>query len=211
MISYDLERAKAAVEYLVHVPYFPHKVRGLRTEVKRKRALPYKDEAGDAEVLNELLVIGRQNEQAMENLIAVAAFKRDQDRNAYQRQYMAAQRRRFKIAVELEERRTGAKLGLDERNRLAHEVQAIWLAERDEYVERRAAQWVAQHGGEISYEDKRLFIEQFWDTKNQELQAMLSEIPNESHVIRKRRRTVTVAAPASAVGQALQKAIDSRK
>jgi hypothetical protein len=208
MISYDQQRAKAAVEYLVNTTYFPHRVRGLRTEVKRPRALPYK---GDEEVLNELLVIGRQSEQAMENLIAVAEFKRDQDRNAYQRQYMAAQRRRFRWAVELEERRTGAKLGLDERNRLAHEVQAIWLEERDAYVERRAEQWIAQHGGEVSYDDRRIFIEQFWDQKNQELQAMLSEVPSADHVIRKKRRTVTVSTPTTVMGQALQKAIDITK
>jgi len=193
-MKYDQNRARQAVKYLVETPYFPHRVRGLRTEVKRPRALPYTDEA---EVLNELLVIGRQNLQAMENLIAVAAYKRDDDRNEYQRLYMAAQRKRFRMAVELEERRTGHKMGLDERTRFAHEVQALWLEERDAYVESRTVQVKQQFGEYPTHEDKKAFIEVFWQNKAAELQAMLAETPRPDHNLRKRRRVVQVTAPSA--------------
>ncbi|MEM5400794.1 hypothetical protein [Paraburkholderia unamae] len=186
-------------------PYFPHRVRGLRTEVQKPRAMPYKD---DAEPLNELLVIGRQSLQAMENLIAVAEYKRNDDRNEYQRKFMAATRRRFKLAFELEARRIGRDLTLDERTRFMHELQAQWSEERDAYVVRRTEQ-VQQQIGAVSHDDKREFISQFWDMKTQELLAMMSEA--KPPALRKKKRVVEVAKPQTAMASALTSAIDKKK
>jgi hypothetical protein len=188
-MKYDLERARRAVEYLVATPYFPHRVKGLRNEVTKPRAKPYKD---DAEPLNELLVIGRQNLQAMENLIAVAEYKRDNDRGEYQRKYMADMRRRHKLAAQLEERNTGHRMTLDERKDFALEIQAEWMEERDSYVARRQAQYIAQFNTEPGFEDKRAFIEQFWEIRERELEAMLSEPSSPEHSLRKRKRVVQV-------------------
>ena len=74
MIKFDVARARQAVQYLVDTNYFSHHLRKLRSTVEKPRALPFK---GEAEVLNELLLIGRQNLDAMEKLVALAEFKRD--------------------------------------------------------------------------------------------------------------------------------------
>ncbi|TDN70475.1 hypothetical protein [Paraburkholderia sp. BL10I2N1] len=210
-MKYDLERARLAVEYLISTQYFPQRVKGLRHAVRKPRALPY---SGEAEPLNELLVIGRQNEQAMENLISVAQYKRGaQSRGEYQRRFMKQQRDRWAKAVQLEERLFGKKLSLDERNILTREVQATWMEERDAYIEMRAAQQKIQFGTDASFEDRHMFIDQFWDRKDKELDAMLNESPAQSHHIRRKKRTVVVKEnnKDGAMQQAFKKLIDRPK
>jgi hypothetical protein len=208
-MEYNIERARRAVEYLVNTPYFPHRVRGLRGNVKKPRALPYKDEE---EVLNELLVIGRQSLQAMENLIAMAEYKRDVDRVGYQRQYMADMRRRQRKAAQLEERRIGRKMNLDERVAFAHEVQGVWMEERDAYILKRVAQFKTQYQEEPTFDDKRAFIDQFWEIKEKELDAMLAEpVAPATNLFRKRKRVVQVSEPDTAMSAALKKLIDNPK
>lgn len=178
--------------------------------MQKPRALPYKD---DEEVLNELLIIGRQHPQALENLIAVAKFKRDDDRGEYQRRFMKEQRDRWRKLFKLEERATGRKLTLDERDRLAKEAQAQWLEERDAYIEARTAQFKIQYGAEVSFEDRLGFIAQFWDNKVKELDAMLAEPPSQEHRIKRKKRTVVVAEPTdeTAMKLALKKLIDRQQ
>jgi hypothetical protein len=105
-MDYNKARVREAVQYLVGSSYFHHHVTKLRSSVEKPRSMPFKD---DAEALNELLVIGRQNLDAMENLISVAEFKRG-DKNEYQREYMAAKRQRDRKVCELEELMTGKPL-----------------------------------------------------------------------------------------------------
>lgn len=209
-MKYDLERARLAVEFLVNARYFPQHVRGLRAAIKKPRALPYKD---DEEVLNELVVIGRQSEQAMENLIAVAKFKRKDDRGEYQRKFMKEQRDRWRKVYRLEERVTGRKLGLDERDRLAKEAQAQWLEERDAYIQTRTEQLRIQHDAEPTHEDRLAFISQFWANKDAELDAMLAEPPAQEHRIKRKKRVVVVQSTEddTAMKAALKKLIDTKK
>jgi hypothetical protein len=122
MVAYDLERARKAVQFLVDSSYFAHHIKKLRSTVHKPRSMPFKD---DSEVLNELLTIGRQNLQAMENLIQVAEIKRD-DRNAYQRQYMAAKRQRDRKVIELEEVMVGKRLSVDERAKVLLRQYGVW-------------------------------------------------------------------------------------
>lgn len=209
-MKYDLERARLAVEYLVRSRYFPQHVRGLRSAVKKPRALPY---TGDEEVLNELLIIGRQSLQAMENLVAVAKVKRDDDRGEYQRRFMKEQRDRWRKLFKLEERATGRKLTLDERDRLAKEAQQQWLEERDAYIEARNTQFKIQYNAEASFEDRLGFIATFWDNKVKELDAMLAEPPSQEHRIKRKKRTVVVSEPTdnTAMKLALKKLIDRQQ
>lgn len=189
MISYDLVRARAAVQYLVDSSYFHQHTRKLRSTVGKPRSMPFK---ADAEVLNELLLIGRQNLQAMENLIEVAEVKRS-GRNEYQRQYMAAKRQRDRKVVEFEERVLGKKLAPEARIQVLHRQYKVWNKERDALL--------AANPG-LAWGDRNAKLKEFWDTKERELNALIEEAKVNGPV--KRKRVVRVpAAPTSDFGRKL--------
>ncbi|MFM1990274.1 MAG: hypothetical protein RJA99_3231 [Pseudomonadota bacterium] len=193
MISYDLMRARMAVQFLVDSSYFHQHVRKLRTAVVRPRAMPFK---ADAEPLNELLVIGRQNVQAMENLIEVAQIKRD-GRNDYQRQYMAAKRQRDRKVVEFEERVLGKKLAPEAKVQVLHRQYATWNRERDAYIKSM---------GEVTWTERNDRLREFWARKEREIDALIEEAKVNGPV--KRKRIVKVAPkPSTAFGEKLTKAI----
>jgi len=173
MISYDLARARAAVQYLVESSYFHQHVLKLRSAAARPRTLPFK---GEAEALNELLVIGRQNLQALENLIKVAEYKRD-DRNEYQRQYMAAKRKRDRKVVEFEERVTGKKLPAEARIQVLMRQYRIWNTERETLMASIS---------KLPWAERNAKIKAFWDTKEREIDALIEEAKASGPVSRKR-------------------------
>lgn len=164
MVTYNLDRARSAVQYLVDSPYFHHHVVKLRTASKRPRAMPFKE---DSEVLNELVAIGRQSLEALENLIEVAEAKRS-DRNDYQRQYMAAKRRRERLAVELEEALEGRKLDLRERIEVLQRQYKVWNKEKSAHLARAG-------GAQLGWNERNAAIKQFWDAKDAELLALIAE------------------------------------
>lgn len=168
-LTYDLTRARKAVEYLIATPYFPHRARALRSSVTKPRRMPFKD---DAEVLNELLVIGRQSVQAMENLIALAERKRD-TRNDYQREFMKVKRRRERMAVRCEELRTGKKLTADERYQYLLAITKKWNDERDEKVSKWAKKFSSSTGRPPSNLEKFEFIKSYWDTVESQMESTL--------------------------------------
>lgn len=179
MISYDLARARGAVQFLVDSSYFHQHVRKLRGTVGKPRSLPFK---GETEALNELLIIGRQNPQALENLIAVAEFKRG-DRNEYQRQYMAAKRQRDRKVVEFEERVLGKRLAHEARVQVLHRQYSVWNRERDELLAKL---------GNIEWGQRNERLKEFWGRKERELDALIEEAKANGPV--KRKRVVRVAA-----------------
>jgi len=193
MISYDLTRARRAVQFLVDSSYFHQHVRKLRSTVTKPRAMPFKDES---EVLNELLVVGRQSAQAMENLIEVAQIKRD-DRNEYQRQYMAAKRQRDRKIIEFEERVLGKKLGPEAKIQVLQRQYDTWNRERDALLKSM---------GNVSWADRNERLKDFWARKEREFDALIEEAKVSGPV--KRKRIVQVAAkPSTAFGEKLTKAI----
>lgn len=182
MIEYDPERARSAVQLLVDSPYFHQHVRKLTAAAQRPRALPFKD---DSEVLNELVAIGRQNMQALDNLIHVAEFKRD-DRNAYQRQYMAAKRQRDRKVLLLEELLEGRKLPHDYRVRVLQRQYVVWNKERDQFLASL---------GDVSWSERNVGLRVFWERKESELDQLVEEARKRGPVVRTRRRVVVAAAP----------------
>ncbi len=193
MIDYDLARARQAVQYLVDSSYFRHHVTKLRNTVGRPRAMPFKE---DAECLNELLVVGRQNGQAMENLIAVAEFKRG-GKNEYQREYMAAKRKRDRKVFQLEELMTGKKLSAAQRTALLKRQYVVWNKERDAFLKSK---------GELAWAQKNQALAQFWERKEHELDALITEAQASGPV--KRKYTVKVEQqPKTAFGKALVAAV----
>jgi hypothetical protein len=178
MISYDLTRARMAVQFLVDSSYFHQHVRKLRSTVGKPRALPFR---GEAEVLNELLVVGRQNLQAFKNLIEVAEIKRD-GRNEYQRQYMAAKRQRDRKVVEFEERVLGKKLAPEARLQVLQRQYATWNKERDAFLKSM---------GEVAWAERNERLKDFWARKEREIDALIEEAKVNGPV--KRKRVVKVA------------------
>lgn len=189
MLSYDPERARQAVEFLVRCGAFPQYVKGLRSTVSRPRSLPYKD---DAEPLNELLVIGRQDMQAFENLLALAEMKVG-TRTDYQREYVAARRARERKALQLETILAGKPLTPDERREALYRFYGMWNKDRDDYVKTREAEWVVEHNEEPSWQAKNTFLKEFWAQVDADLDGMLVEA--EQTLVRtvKRKRTVIVS------------------
>ena len=162
MIHYDMKRMRQAVQLLVDTPYFRHHLVKLRSTVLKPRALPYKDKL---EVLNELLIVGRQSIEAMENLIQVAEFKRT-DRNDYQRVFMANKRKREKKLIALIQARTGQKLSLDERLAALAAYAEAWRAEKEQFL---------QTLGAMTWEDKNMHTIAFWQLIDDELDAAIND------------------------------------
>ena len=195
MISYDKARAKAAVQFLVDSSYFRHHVTKLRNTVDKPRSLPFKEES---ESLNELLVIGRQNVQAMENLISVAEYKRG-SKNDYQREYMAAKRQRDRKVLQLEELMSGKPVAIAHRKAVLEHQYKVWNKERDRLLQRHA---------ESSWTDRNRALKLFWDLKEAELNGLIEEAKQNGPVKRGVKRVVVVKKePASPFGKALANAL----
>lgn len=174
MITYDVHRARRAVQYLVNSSYAHHHIKKLRNTVERPRSLPFKEAA---EALNELLRIGRQNHQAMENLIAVAEYKRG-GKNDYQREYMAAKRKRDRKVWQLEELMTGKELSPAARKTVLERQYRVWNKERDKLLKSNEGKpWLERNEA----------IRNFWERKEQEIDALTQEARKNG--LTKRRRT----------------------
>lgn len=169
MLKFDVQRAQAAVQYLVDSSYEKHHVKRLRNVVQRPRSLPFR---GDAEVLNELLIVGRQNLQAMENLIAVAEFKRSA-KDPYMKAFMRAKRERDRKVVAIEEITSGRKLTLDERVNLLRETHQKWHRERSHHMQVCTQQYRDQCGKEPEWAHSNAFIKDFWMHKDMELDVLV--------------------------------------
>lgn len=196
-MDYDADRARQAVQYLVDSSYFLHHLKKLRSTVEKPRALPFRD---DAEPLNELLMIGRQNRKALENLIKVAEAKRD-DRNAYQRQFMAAKRQRDRKVIQLEELMAGQRLSLGERTKAVLRQYDIWNKEKDRLL--------AKSPG-LSWAERNERVRAFWAAKEAEVDALIEEAKKSGPVHRRRVYTVRPE-PKGAVGKALKEALQKPK
>lgn len=193
MIAYDKDRARAAVQYLVDSSYFRHHVTKLRNMVERPRSLPFK---GEAEALNELLSIGRQNPEAMENLISVAEFKRS-NKNDYQREYMAAKRKRDRKVLLLEELMSGRPVPKELRPKVIEHQYTVWNRERDVLLKRNA---------DASWSDRNEKLRAFWAQKESEVDALIEEA-KASGPVRRKRVVVVKQEPRTAFGKALANAI----
>lgn len=196
-MKYDVDRARQAVQYLVDSSYFHHHLKKLRSTVEKPRALPFRE---DAEPLNELLIVGRQNLKAMENLISVAEAKRD-DRNAYQRHFMAAKRQRDRKVIQFEELMAGQRFSLDERNKALLRQYDIWNAEKEKFVAKLPG---------LSWAERNERIRVFWAAKEAEVDALIEEAKKSGPVRRKRVYTVRPE-PTGAVGKALKEALQKPK
>lgn len=175
MLNYDINRAQQAIQFLVDSPYVKHHVKRLRNVVKRPRAMPFN---GEAEALNELLVIGRQNTQALENLLEVVDHKR-QEKPPYMAAFMAAKRARERKVVQIEELLIGRKLTLDERLHLIRVVRSRWAREKAAHIERCADEYRNQIGTEPKWLQTNQFIKDFWMLKDIELDMLLERTMDE--------------------------------
>jgi hypothetical protein len=197
MVEYNLDRARQAVQYLVDSSYFRHHVTKLRNTLAKPRALPFR---GDSETLNELLVIGRQSPGAMENLIAVAEFKRG-GKNDYQRQYMAAKRKRDRKVLLLEQLMSGKTLDNPTKARVLKHQYAVWNKERDAML---------QTVDGMPWAQKNERIRQFWERKESEIDALIAEARASGPVKRKYRVDVP-RKPKTAFGEKLAAVVDRRR
>jgi uncharacterized protein YlbG (UPF0298 family) len=163
MIEYDLKRAKLAVQYLVSATFSAHHIRKIWTAVKKPRSMPFKD---DMEHLNELIKIGRQSEQALNNLLELVQFKRG-DAAAYMRDFMRAKRARDAKYLALWVLENGRKLDRDEQRQVLIEKYFEWHAKKREFLESY---------GNISYEERNAIYKLFWAEMEKELDTKLEKV-----------------------------------
>ena len=196
MLRFDIERTQQALQYLVDSSYAGRHITKLRAAVARPRALPFRDEC---EVLNELLVVGRQSLCAMEKLIEVAEFKRS-TRGSYQREFMARKRERERKIVRIESLLSEKTLSLDERMLIITKQHAAWNHEKEAFLrEQSPAGW----------KERNKAISDFWAKKDRELDQKLRALEHpEVH-----RKTPTYrhwAAPKTLLGEKLASALNRR-
>jgi hypothetical protein len=161
-MEYNVERAKAAMNYLVRSQYYAQTWRKVVAAAQRGRSEPF---TGEQETLNELVVIGRQNMQALENLYEVVKSKRH-DKNDYQRQFMAAKRRRDGKAVKLQEAVGGARMTYEERREFLLSKYAEWHKARDKMLAQTP---------ELEWDDRNAKIRDFWDAVERDLDVALRD------------------------------------
>jgi len=194
VVRYDPQRAKTAVQYLVDSSYTHHHLKRLRSAVRRPRALPFRDEI---EVLNELLVVGRQNLQAMENLIELAESKRG-NKCDYQRHFMATKRKRDRKVLLLETLMTGKELDKAAQEYVLRHQHEVWNKERVKLL---------QSLGDMKWDCRNAKLREFWDRKERELDALIAEAQRTGPI--RRKRVVHVPRkPGSDFGKKLVKALD---
>lgn len=210
MVNYDLVKAKKAVQLLVDSTYFTHHTRKLRSAIKRPRCLPFKDKL---EPLNTLVVIGRQSEAAMENLIALAAFKRE-DHNDYQRKFMAVKRQRERRVIALQEKMRKTKLNVEQRRQVLTEQYEQWAREKDTFIQASYNAYTTQFGEHPGWSQKNEFIKDFWAIKDMELSMMEDQAALlESTVFAPKKRVVhnRQPPPPSVIAQKLMAIVDKKQ
>ena len=163
MIEYDLKRAKLAIQYLVNATFSAHHIRKIWTAVKKPRSMPFKD---DMEHLNELIKVGRQSEQALNNLLELVQFKRG-DAAAYMREFMRAKRARDAKYLALWQLENGKKLDREEQRQILIEKYFEWHAKKRDFLEPYGA---------ISYEERNALYKLFWTGIDKELDTKLEKV-----------------------------------
>jgi hypothetical protein len=218
MLSYNPERVREAVQYLVDTSYFQHHLRKIRSNLPKPRAMPFK---GETEVLNELLVVGRQSAKALENLIELAEFKRQDSKGNYQARFMAAKRERERKIIALEQILQKKRLSLDERRAAIIKHSEQFKQDKEAHIQTSQAAYIAEFGDEPGWKEKQQFIKEFWALKDMELDMMVEEAKRMMPMTeRKVKRVVKVEPPKQGtpehkqmvgrVGVALLKAIDRK-
>ena len=200
MITYNLERARSALQYLVDTPYFAQHIVRIESCILKPRSLPFKDAA---EPLNELIVIGRQNRKALDNLLEVARSKRG-SKGDYQREFMAAKRKRDRKAIHLEELLTGQALNLEARRHLLLRQYVIWNKEREQCLKSKQA---------LDWDARNALLKEFWQTKEDELDKLLLEVTTVQGSFRKKKRAVkpVVVIPETKLATGLANALAKRR
>jgi hypothetical protein len=206
MPKYNIDTAMKAVQFLVDTPYYSHHCRKIRSSTLKPRALPFKDELAP---LNELIIIGRQSMEALELLLELAAFKRD-DHNDYQRKFMAQKRKRDKRVIKIEETVLRATLNQDQRRELLVKQYDIWNREKEAYVNKEIQEYTEQFGEPPGGEQKYTFIREFWEWKDAELSMMEERAEVIAHHIDKVPRKKVVVSP-SIVEKKLYEIVDRKK
>lgn len=185
MVAYDLKRARKATQLLVDSIFGKHHMRRVRSYAKKPRAVAFKED--ETECLNELVKIGRQDPQALENLLALVEAKRD-DRGDYQREYMAQKRARERKVIQLAEAMAGRALSLDERREVLLKQTQVWTKEKTKYVEAAAKSHRKATRQDPSWLEKTGYIKSFWNIKDTELDDLLREARKEKKPTKKVRR-----------------------
>ena len=191
-ISYDVRRTQQALQYLVDSPYGMRHITKLKAMVDKPRALPFREEC---EPLNELLVIGRQNRDALEKLIDVVQYKRS-SRGSYQREFMATKRARERKVIQLECLLRGKNLTLDERNLVLKQYYETWRSMKEEMIATREP---------ASWAEKNELIAEFWAEVDAGLDKKLARAREQEQRTATRRHVVHAAwqNPKTVLGQKL--------
>lgn len=162
---------------------------------------------GDDEVLNALVDLGLESQQALDNVFALIERKRRAIPTAkkvdYQRDYMRQRRKRVMLATKLEQIVTGKKFTAEERTEFAAKLVADWTKQREtELAKFPTADW----------KERNEIVGQFWETIDRRLEteyekaASVLDTPTHRKV-----RKVQVTKPVGILGEKLTAAFGKKK
>lgn len=175
-IQYDCELADKAVQFLSQTPYFSNRVRSIRSSTRKAEINPFK---GEVAFLNELVRIGRQSEQEMENLIARAKSNRGGERTelrlSYQRQFMRNKRFRETLFLEITQIQESKTLDAQARRSCLIVQRAIWELGKENYVKKRFSE-ESSYCMTSNFELKGKLIRQYWESVQTRLIDQLSRL-----------------------------------
>jgi hypothetical protein len=161
-MQYNVNRARHALQYVVRSTYYSQLWRKIQAAAKKPKSMPFKDEQ---ETLNELVSIGRQKYEALDNLYKIVQQKR-RGKSDYQREFMAAKRRRDRKFVLQQELVLGTKLDYDARREALLQQYQVWHAQRDELIAKNAG---------LSWEDRNELVRKFWADVEEDLDQAIAD------------------------------------
>lgn len=198
MLTYSVDRAREALQFLVESTYAKHHIRKILTTVEKPRALPFK---GDAETLNELLIIGRQSRAALTSLLELVEFKRDTKADKA-RSAMQERRLRERKVIELEAFLHDKKrYNLEERRKVLERQYGVWAREKEQHMNRAEQEYRREFGHEPNWETRNSFIRDFWIQKDFELDSLLEEARKSAGLVKHKARRVVKVEPRLRPGQ----------
>jgi hypothetical protein len=161
-VHYNVNRARHALQYVVRSPYHSQLWRKIQAAAKKPKSMPFKD---DQEPLNELVSIGRQKYEALDNLYKIVLQKR-RGKSDYQREFMAAKRRRDRKFIRQQELVTGSKMNYDARREVLLDQYQAWHAQRDDLLAKNAG---------LSWEARNELLRKFWAEIEEDLDRAIED------------------------------------
>lgn len=158
----DRESLREAIGLLIESTEYATLKKAILANIKSKFPVRF---VGELANLNILLDLAAASNASLANVFSIVERKRrtapDTGKVEYQRSYMRQRRARLQTALEIEQLKTGKKLGSIARSAFNAATMAKWMAARDGYLATL---------GEMTWKQKNAAVSEFWERIDQQLE-----------------------------------------